>query len=30
MTRIALLLALLISSSSFAQDSDEIDVKKLL
>jgi hypothetical protein len=28
MTRIALLLALLISSSSFAQDSDEIDVKK--
>lgn len=28
MTCIALLLALLISSSSFAQDSDEIDVKK--
>lgn len=28
MTRIALLLVLLISSSSFAQDSDEIDVKK--
>lgn len=28
MTRIALLLTLLISSSSFAQDSDEIDVKK--
>jgi hypothetical protein len=27
MTRIALLLALLISSSSFAQDSNEIDVK---
>ncbi len=28
MRRIALLLVLLISSSSFAQDSDEIDVKK--